>query len=147
MKFPAVSLSTLLFVVGGLAAGGLRDPGFTTSTDQNQARGENMKVRAIASATDYIGQDVINSRGRPLGEIVDLAIHGPQGRVIYAVLASGGLFGLGQDLFAVPIGALVINGVDAVPVLDISQALLDEKDAFNADDWPTQADENLMKAP
>jgi PRC-barrel domain len=146
MKLPAVSLSAWLLLVGGLAAGDLRDSSVTTSTGQNQVRSENPKNRANARATDYIGQEVVNSSEQPLGEIVDLAVHGSQGRVIYAVLASGGLFGLGQDLFAVSIGALVRDGVGDVLMLDISPALLDEKDAFDADDWPPRANQSLVEA-
>jgi hypothetical protein len=53
---------------------------------------------------------------------------------------------LGQDLFAVPIGALVRDGVGDVLMLDISPALLDEKDAFDADDWPARANQSLVEA-
>ncbi len=145
MKLSAAPLGAFMLVAIGLVAGEPRDFSVSTSDDQKSARRENTSDRTVARATDYIGQEVVSSSQQPLGEIVDLAVHGPQGRVIYAVLASDGLFGLGQNLFAVPIDALVRDRT-SVLVLDISPLVLDEKDAFDPNDWPTRANQALMES-
>lgn len=148
MKLPVGFLSALLLGADGLVAGQPLDADITSSAGQTRVRSDNTKARAIARATDYIGQEVVNSSEQSLGEIVDLAVHGPQGRVIYAVVASGGLFGIGQDFFAVPIGAFVNQaaGEGDTLMLDIPGASLDAKDAFDADHWPTRPNQSLVEA-
>jgi sporulation protein YlmC with PRC-barrel domain len=98
----------------------------------------------IARITDYTGKEVLNLHGEKLGEIVELAIDGGQGRVVYAVLASGGWLGLGQDLYAVPIGALQPNVVSDALRLGTAKTRLDERDAFNPDQWPIEANHKLI---
>lgn len=62
-------------------------------------------IRAGNSARDIIGQDVKNSAGEKLGEVKDLIVS-PHGRILYAVLSSGGVLGVGDKMKAVPFSAL-----------------------------------------
>lgn len=101
-------------------------------------------VKPVAKGSDFIGKAVINPQGEALGEIIDLAVSGAQGRVIYAVLGSGGFLGIGQDLHAIPLGAFrkAANGDDLV--LDVSKSRLDAQAGFDEDHWPAQASDQLV---
>jgi sporulation protein YlmC with PRC-barrel domain len=62
-------------------------------------------ARAGNSARDIIGQDVRTAAGDKLGEVKDLIVS-PQGRILYAVISSGGVLGVGDKMKAVPFSAL-----------------------------------------
>ncbi|MGH8501926.1 MAG: PRC-barrel domain-containing protein [Gammaproteobacteria bacterium] len=98
---------------------------------------------SIVRASDYIGKPVRNLQDETLGEIVDLAIDGPQGRVVYAVMAAGGFLGLGQTLYAMPLRELRKPAGDNYVVLDLSPAALERQPGFDGDHWPEDAN---MKA-
>lgn len=100
---------------------------------------------AIARVTDYVAKNVVNVHDQELGEIIDLAIDGSRGRVVYAVLAAGGWLGLGRELYAVPIGALrPAAGGDSLK-LATSKARFDEQEAFDPDRWPMEANPALIE--
>jgi len=94
---------------------------------------------SIVRASDYIGKPVRNLQDETLGEIVDLAIDGPQGRVVYAVMAAGGFLGLGQTLYSMPLRELREPTGDNYLVLDLSPAALERQPGFDADHWPDDA--------
>ena len=60
---------------------------------------------AGASARDIIGQNVRNTAGEDLGEVKDLVVS-PKGKIVYALVGSGGVLGVGEKLRAVPFSAL-----------------------------------------
>jgi len=53
------------------------------------------KIPHTLSATTIIGDPVVNEYGEDLGKIEELMIDLDHGRVAYAVLSFGGLFGIG----------------------------------------------------
>lgn len=134
IRAATVLLLSLTIGAGAYAGGAGRDT--TAAVKHAQVTGV---VSPIARAGDYIGRAVRNLRNEKLGEIVDLAIDGPRGRVVYAVMASGGLLGLGQTLHAVPLRELGNPGEDKDLVLDLSLATLERQSGFDADNWPREA--------
>lgn len=54
------------------------------------------------SARDLLDVKVVDVAGEPLGHVEDLSIDLATGRVEYAILAFGGLLGVGEKLFPVP---------------------------------------------
>jgi hypothetical protein len=75
--------------------------------------------KRVTKGSDYIDKTVIHPNQEALGEIVDLATDGAQGRVIYVVLGSGGLFRIGQDLHAVPLSVFSKTSKEDDLALDI----------------------------
>jgi len=65
--------------------------------------------RSVLAASTLAGNSVRNSVGDDLGQIDEIMIHIPSGRVAYAVLSFGGLLGIGSKLFAVPWSALKVD--------------------------------------
>lgn len=57
---------------------------------------------ATLSVRELLHAKVKDLVGEPLGTIEDLAVDPATGRVTYAILAFGGLLGVGEKLFPVP---------------------------------------------
>ncbi|HJV83695.1 PRC-barrel domain-containing protein [Noviherbaspirillum sp.] len=94
----------------------------------------------VMAADTLQGDKVINSRGENLGEIEDIMLDVPSGRVAYAVLSFGGVMGIGDKLFAVPWSALTLDADQKCFVLDIDKDRLKNAPGFDKDHWPSMAD-------
>jgi hypothetical protein len=75
-----------------------------------------------------------------LGDIKEIMIDMASGEVCYAVLAFGGLMGMGGKLFAVPWKALSLDTVNKRFTLNVSKDSLKEAPGFNKDNWPSMSD-------
>ena len=62
------------------------------------------------------------------------------GKVAYAVLSFGGVFSIGEKLFAVPWNALTLDTVNKRFVLDVEKERFENAPGFDSDDWPDMAD-------
>ena len=98
------------------------------------------------SASTIIGDPVVNEYGEDLGKIEELMIDLDHGRVAYAVLSFGGLFGVGGKLFAVPLEAMRVDPENHRFVLDIERERLEQAPGFDKDDWPDPADLEYRRA-
>ena len=87
------------------------------------------------------GHHVYDGHGEDLGHIEELMINIEYGYVEYAVLSCGGLFGLGEKLFAVPWEMLRFEDGARRIVLDIDRELLHETPAWDSEHWPGVAPE------
>lgn len=88
----------------------------------------------LSAATSFLARTVVDKDGETLGSISDLMLDLERGRVAYAVVASGGIMGIGERLFAVPWSAL--RPVGQQFVLECTRAGLDSAPAFDRDHWP-----------
>lgn len=94
----------------------------------------------LLSAATITGDDVCNLQNETLGKIQDLMIDVAEGRIRYAVLASGGFLGMGDRLFAVPWKALKLDKEHKRFTLDVAAERLKKAPGFDKDDWPDMAD-------
>lgn len=94
----------------------------------------------VMAARTLTGDDVVNRRNETLGEIQDIMIDVPTGRVAYAVLSFGSVLGMGGKLFAIPWGALTLDADRECFVLDIDKERLQNAPGFDEDHWPSMAD-------
>ena len=111
--------------------------------EQQVRRGEGQEYLA---SEDIVGKRVKNPEGYDLGEISSLRVGLPTGRVAYAVLRTGGMFGLGAKHFAIPIEAMVYRPGDDVFVVNISKYKLDNEPGLTEGEWPREANWNLIEA-
>ena len=88
------------------------------------------------------GDKVVNASGESLGEIKDIMIDVPSGRVAYAVLSFGGMLGMGNKLFAIPWQALQLDPENHRFILDVDQEQLKAAPGFDKDHWPSMADQH-----
>ena len=98
------------------------------------------------ASEDVVGKRVKNPEGYDLGEVSSLRVGLPTGRVAYAVLRTGGMFGLGAKHFAIPIEAMVYRPGDDVFVVNISKYRLDNEPGFSEGDWPREANWSLIES-
>jgi len=92
-------------------------------------------------ASSIIGTDVVNPNGDDLGDIKEVVIDPHTGKVAYAVVSFGGFLSVGEKLFAIPFSAFKYNNAKNEYVLDISKERLEAAPGFDADKWPSMAEE------
>jgi len=93
----------------------------------------------VLSATNIIGNKVVNSEGEQLGNIRDLVLDLDDAQIAYAVLSFGGFLGMGDKLFAVPLEALSFRAEDHTVILDVDKEVLKNAPGFNKDHWPNDS--------
>ena len=87
-----------------------------------------------------IGSKVINLKGETLGKIENLAIDIDKGRIVYAVLESGGFLGIGEKLFPVPWESLAALPSEGIFFLDQSKEQMGKAPAFDKKNLPDMGD-------
>jgi len=92
------------------------------------------------SASTLNGDAIKNPQGESLGDLKDIMIDTESGKVAYAVLSFGGILGMGDKLFAVPWGALAVDGENKNLVLNVSKDRLKDAPGFDKDHWPNFAE-------
>jgi sporulation protein YlmC with PRC-barrel domain len=99
----------------------------------------------VMSAETLIGDSVANVAGENLGEIKAIMLDVTSGRIAYAVLSFGGVFGIGSKLFAIPWSALTLDADEKRFILDCDKERLENAPGFDKDHWPTMADPGWAK--
>jgi sporulation protein YlmC with PRC-barrel domain len=115
----------------------------TATGDMAAHDGKSGKHFCSKRAEKLIGAKVDDASGHNIGTIEDLAIDPTSGRIVYGVLSTGGLLGLGSKSFAVPLCSLE-HSRDNTFVLNVDKSRLENADGFNRDNWPTMADAQWM---
>jgi sporulation protein YlmC with PRC-barrel domain len=103
------------------------------------ARGDKLGA-TLLSGTSIVGDEVCNLQDENLGTIKDIVLDLPSGKIMYAVLSSGGFLGMGDRLFAIPWHALKHDRKHKRFNLDINVERLKKAPGFNKDAWPNMAD-------
>lgn len=94
----------------------------------------------IMAADTLSGEKVVNQAGDSLGEITHIMLDVTQGTIAYAVLSFGGVFGLGDRLFAVPWHSLALDVDNKWFVLNVEKERLRDAPGFDKKHWPAMAD-------
>lgn len=92
------------------------------------------------SATSLQGNKVRNAKGEDLGKVEDFMLDTSTGEVSYAVLSFGGVLGIGDKLFAVPLQAMRTDTEKHEFILDESRERLEKAPGFDKDKWPETSD-------
>ena len=113
------ALVALLVGLSPAISAGSKSPGYQSTSDQAQqpatSSSERMQQQQQQqqassmqrrSAHELTGMDVKNRSGDSLGKVKDFVIDANSGQVVYAVVGSGGVLGIGETLHAVPVSAL-----------------------------------------
>lgn len=96
--------------------------------------------RWVASFDKVKGKTVNDAQGKKLGTIEDLVIDPHEGRIVYAVVGHGGVFGMGQKLAAVPYRALQVDQQKQAFTLNATEQKLDQN-SFSSTNWPDMDNE------
>lgn len=98
------------------------------------------------SASTLTGDAVKNPQGDSLGDLKDIMLDTSTGKIAYGVLSFGGVFGMGDKLFAVPWDALSVDGPNKQLILNVSKERLKDAPGFDKDQWPNFADPTFVKS-
>ena len=92
-------------------------------------------------ASDKVeGTAVYNHAGERLGTIQNFMVEKRSGKVEYAVLRFGGIFGLGSDYYPLPWEMLTYDPAQGGYVVNIDKALLEKAPHYPADSSPSYND-------
>lgn len=94
------------------------------------------EVTDANKASSIIGMKVVNRQNQDLGKIKDIVVDLESGKVAYVVLGSGGFFGAGGRLVAVPVAALTPRDGQVGFIIDAEKSRLEEAQGFSDQDWP-----------
>ena len=95
----------------------------------------------VMAASTLEGNNVVNRADEGLGEIKEIMLDVPTGRIAYVVLSSGGFLGLGDKLFAIPWSALTLDTEGKRFILDVAKERMKNAPGFDKDHWPSMADQ------
>jgi sporulation protein YlmC with PRC-barrel domain len=86
-------------------------------------------------ASDILGRAVHDGKGQSLGRIGDLVLDTRTGEILYAVVSTGGVLGIGDTTRAVPLRALRIpEDTKAIVQLDVDSSRWAAAPRFNAEE-------------
>jgi sporulation protein YlmC with PRC-barrel domain len=74
------------------------------------------RLRVADRASDVRGRRVVDSAGEQIGRVHDLLLDERESKVRFLEVASGGLFGLGETKFLIPVDAVVSVSAEAVGI-------------------------------
>ena len=106
-------------------------------TASNPAEGERINAFMVEK---IVGSRVINVKGETLGKIEDLVVDIDTGRILYAVLDSGGFLGIGSKLFPVPWESLAALPSEGIFFLNQSKEQMEKAPAFDKKNLPDVGD-------
>ncbi len=94
------------------------------------------RLPIAGKASQLIGTTVHNLQDEKLGQLEDVLVDLGSGRLVAAVISSGGFLGMGNELSAVPPGALKLSSDGTSLRLDASKGMLAAAPHFKNDQWP-----------
>jgi sporulation protein YlmC with PRC-barrel domain len=95
----------------------------------------------LMGADTLIGDHIYNAQDEHLGDLKEIILEIETGKVAYAVMSAGGVFSIGEKLFAVPWDALKLDTVNKRLILNVDKERLDNAPGFDSDHWPDMADQ------
>lgn len=105
-----------------------------------RAHEANKAMQQVSRASKITGTQVKNTIGDSLGDIIDLVLDPESGQVVYAVVSFGGVFGVGDKLFAIPWRALHWASDKEHYVLDLDKETLKNAPGFDQNHWPENSE-------
>jgi len=88
----------------------------------------------IPADTAILGATVKNPAGETLGSVDDLMIDSATGRIIYVVMAFGGMLGLGKQFHPVPWELVTCDIPSETVIVDLDKARLEKAPNYGVDD-------------
>lgn len=103
------------------------------------------RLRAF-SARRFLGKNVADVTGERIGEVDDLIIDMESACAKYAVVGVGGILGLGEKHYIVPVQALSMNTETGALMMSVEKSRLHNAPTFDRDNPPDFADEQWSRS-
>ncbi|MFB3819733.1 MAG: PRC-barrel domain-containing protein [Candidatus Methylomirabilales bacterium] len=98
-----------------------------------------IRVGDLIRASQFIGKEVRNQENERLGTVDELVLDVRSGQAAYVVLAQGGVLGIGEKLFAIPLQAFQAPESGDRVLLLADKERVAKAPGFDKKDWPTTA--------
>ena len=98
------------------------------------------------TANSLTAAEVRSPAGEDVGRVVDFMLDTERGCVVYAVLATGGVLGVGAKMLAIPPRDLRLSGRSGCLELDIDTATLDAAPGIDRANPPATPERDLQRA-
>lgn len=103
--------------------------------------------QGLVTSDDVVGTGVYNTAGEHIGSIDHLMIDKVSGKIAYAVMGFGGVFGLGEDHYPVPWAALRYEMAQGGYVTDLTPQQLETAPGrtdggYDSRDWEIRTHDN-----
>ncbi len=98
---------------------------------------ERSETRDLIASDKVEGTSVYNRAGEKLGSVKNFMVGKRSGRVDYAVLSFGGLFGLGERYYPLPWDALDYDTDKGGYVVDLDKERIEAAPYYERDQEPT----------
>lgn len=128
-------LLSVVFVANAIAA----EPQKTTAGQMGD-----QSLQGPQRSSQIRGMSVKNPQGQNLGKIDELVI-GQDGMVKYAILAHGGLLGIGEKLIPIPWKALKPGPDEKTLMVNITKETLEKAPNFDPKEWPSFSEPEWQK--
>jgi len=114
-----------------------RDRGLSgRSSFTASGEGHRQGITKPNKASCLIGMEVRNQENEKLGDIKDLVLDLPSGRISYLVLSSGGFLGFGERLVAIPPTAIQVSADAEHLVINADKPKIMNAPTFAKTSWP-----------
>lgn len=94
----------------------------------------------ILSTSKLFNTEVRNSNNHKLGNLKKMMMDTVSGKIMYGIIAYGGVWGIGEKLAAVPWSSMTFNKKTPHFFLDIVLEDLTSAPSFENDSWPNMND-------
>ncbi|MFO1388860.1 PRC-barrel domain-containing protein [Cellvibrio sp.] len=98
----------------------------------------------LVGTDTLIGKDVYNYDDEHVGDVKEIILNNFTGEIAYVVLSFGGIFGVGEKLFAVPWKALTLNTRNGTLILNECKERLERAPGFDKNCWPNMEEKNWI---
>jgi len=102
------------------------------------------RLSQIQKASKLMGTSVKNLQDEKLGNVENILVDLPSGRIVAVIVSSGGFLGMGDELSAVPPTALRFTTDRDTLQLDTTKEMLSTAPHFKANQWPDFAQPNYV---
>jgi sporulation protein YlmC with PRC-barrel domain len=117
-----------------------RDLDRSDTSARAEIKSESSAVTKVHKASSLTGMAVMNQQNEKLGDIKDIVLDLPSGKISYVVLSVGGFLGIGDKLIAVPPSAFTVSPSRDSLVLDADKAKVEAAPGFVQTAWPNVDD-------
>jgi len=114
-----------------------QQPYFTAAYQPALGPDPTARLGYVQRTTKLMGASVKNVQKETLGKVENVMVDLSAGRVVAVILNSGGSFGVGEALCAVPSAAFQFNSEQKYLQLDASREELGNAPHFKAKEWPS----------
>ena len=140
--------ATAALVAGAFVLAPALSSGADGAAGTGAARASSVDAAKRGDATlrmsTLIGMDVRNRAGDKLGEVKDAIVNTTTGEVQYIVLSSGGVLGIGDRLFAMPLSQARPDDKGRL-VVDVDKKRLESAPSFESGRWPDWNDKSYRE--